>query len=164
LLGRFRIGPIVLLAASLPASIFADGKLAQFRSRFQKETDPVHRAKLMPQLGEAQFEEINKDIAADKLPEALSVLQQYRDDVQSCAKTLDAKIANPEKHPSGFKELEFSLRESLRRLDDILVSFTADDQAAFRAVRSDLDQTDRHLIRELFPGQPQKDSGEKSSD
>ena len=120
----------------------------------------------MPQLGEAQFEEINKDIAADKLPEALSVLQQYQRPMFSRhrRKRLDAKIANPEKHPSGFKELEFSLRESLRRLDDILVSFTADDQAAFRAVRSDLDQTDRHLIRELFPGQPQKDSGEKSSD
>jgi hypothetical protein len=128
----------------------------QFRSRFQKETDPVHRAKLMPQLGEAQFQEIDKDLVSEKLPDAIAILQQYRDEAASCVKALDAKGVNAEKHPSGFKELELSLRESLRRLDDILVSFSPDEQGPFRAVRNDLDELDRHVIRELFPSQEEK--------
>jgi len=148
---------MALLAGPLPAQ----NRLAQFRSRFQKETDPIHRAKLMPQLGEAQFDEIDKDLAADKLPDALSVLQQYRDEAESCAKALDAKGVNVEKHPSGFKELELSLRESLRRLDDILVSFTPDEQGLFRVLRNDLDGLDRHLIREIFPSQDDKDTHEE---
>lgn len=155
---KFRIGLFAFVVAFLSGPALAQNRLTQFRSRFQKETDPIHRAKLMPQLGAAQFDEINTDLAADKLPEALSVLQQYRDEAESCAKALDAKTVNAEKHPSGFKELELSLRESLRRLDDILVSFTPDEQGPFRVVRNDLDELDRHLIRELFPSQDDKDT------
>lgn len=158
--GKFRIGPLTLVVAFLAGPALAQNRLAEFRSRFQRETDPIHRAKLMPQLGTAQFQEIDKDLAADKLPDALSVLQQYRDEAQSCTKALDAKGVNAEKHPSGFKELELSLRESLRRLDDILVSFPPDEQGPFRVVRNDLDELDRRLIRELFPNQEDKDTHE----
>jgi hypothetical protein len=156
--GTLRISAFALVVAFLSCPALAQNRLAEFRSRFQRETDPVHRAKVLPQLGTAQFQEIDKDLAADKLPDALSVLQQYRDEAQSCAKALDAKSVNAEKHPSGFKELELSLRESLRRLDDILVSFPPDEQGAFRVVRNDLDELDRHMIRELFPNQGDKDT------
>jgi hypothetical protein len=155
--GRFLAGAFaILLLAVVSGPSPAQDRLMQFRSRFQKETDPVHRAKLMPQLGEAQFQEIDKDLASEKLQDAILILQQYRDEAQLCGNALDAKGANAEKHPSGFKELELSLRESLRRLDDILVSFAPDAQGPFRAVRNDLDELDRHVIRELFPSQEEK--------
>lgn len=151
-----RIGSIALALVSLSGSALAQKRLSEFRSRFQKETDAVHRAKLMPQLGTAQFEEIDRDLAADKAGDALAILQQYREEADSCSKGLDGKGVNVEKHPAGFKELEFSLRESLRRLDDIIVTQTGDEQGPFRVVRNDLDELDRHIIRELFPAVPDK--------
>jgi hypothetical protein len=79
---------------------------------------------------------------------------KYRDEAALCMKELDAKVADPEKHSGGFKELEISVRQSLRRLDELLVSMTAEEQKPFLEVREDLDRMNRHLVRELFPRQP----------
>ena len=119
-----------------------------------KEGDPVRQAKLMYRLGEAEFQEIDTDTAAERLPEAVATLKEYRDEVQTCEKGLDSRGVNPETHPAGYKQLQISLRESLRHLDDLLVNFTADRQAPFLEVRKDLEQLDVHLIHELFPTQP----------
>ena len=116
----------------------------------------MRRAQMMPRLGQAEFDEITRDMDAGKLPEALSVLKEYRDEIESCEKGLDAEKINAEKHPKGYKQLEISLRQSLRRLNALLVSFNGDDQKPFLEVREGLDELNRHLIRELFPNQPDK--------
>jgi len=119
----------------------------------------MRRAQMMPKLGEAEFDEITRDVDAGKLPEAVAVLREYSSEIGSCEKGLDAEHINAEKHPKGYKQLEISLRESLRRLNGLLVSFTAEEQQPFLDVRSDLDTLNRHLIRELFPNQPDKSPG-----
>jgi len=119
----------------------------------------MRRAQMMPKLGEAEFDEITRDVDAGKLPEAVAVLREYSDEINSCEKGLDAEHINAEKHPKGYKQLEISLRESLRRLNGLLVSFTAEEQLPFLDVRNDLDTLNRHLIRELFPNQPDKSPG-----
>ena len=129
-------------------------RLAELRSRFAHEPNPVARAKLMPQLGDAEFAEIDNDVIQEKLPEALAVLQSYRDEVESCDKALDAAGLDAEKHPGGFKQLEFSLRDSLRRLDAVIVNMTIDEQAPFLEVRQELGELNRHLIEHLFPHPP----------
>ena len=117
---------------------------------------------LMPQLGDAQFAEIDNDVTQGKLSEALAVLQSYRDAVASCDKALDATGADAEKHPGGFKQLQFSLRDSLRRLDTVVVNMTTDEQAPFLEVRRELSELNLHLMGQLFPHAPPKgdhDSG-----
>jgi hypothetical protein len=137
-------------------SAFSQGQLAKIQSRFSHETDPVGKAKLMPALGQAEFQEIQKDSAAGRLPEALAMLRQYRDAAATCAKLLDATGVDAGKHASGFKQLQISLRESLRRLDALLPGMTADEQAPCLIVRKDLDQMNLHLIEQLFPGRAAK--------
>ena len=114
--------------------------------------------------GDAEFREIESDFLAERLPDALAVLQQYRDEARTCEKLLDAKNVDAEQHPAGFKQLEFSLRESLRRLDDLLVTLTRDDQAPFEDARNDIDEMNRHLIHELFPRQPAPRVGYETED
>lgn len=145
---------LILCFALLPAAALAQNQLTDLRARFARESDPVHKAKLMPRLSAAEFQEINADFAAGKLPEALSILQAYRDEVQLCEEGLDAKGVDAEKHSAGFKQLQISTRESLRQLDELLSSLTTDEQAPFLAVRKDLEQLNLHLIHELFPNQP----------
>jgi hypothetical protein len=105
-------------------------------------------------LGEAQFQEIWKDASEGNIPEAVRLLEQYRDEAGSCVKALDARKIDAEKHPSGFKQLQFSLQEALRRLDEIVAGLTADQQPGFSAVRSDLQKMNDHLVQELFPRRP----------
>jgi hypothetical protein len=43
-------------------------------------------------------------------------------------------------------------------LNNLLVSFTADEQTPFAEVRQTLEELNRHLIRELFPKGPNDDN------
>ena len=128
---------------------------AALRLKFAHETDPVRKAKLLVPLGDAEFRDMQKEISSDHLEEALVIVRQYRDEANSCKKALEEKVADPEKHPNGFKQLQISLRQWLRRLGDIIVDLAGDEQKPFVALREDLEQMDRQLIHELFPRRPE---------
>jgi hypothetical protein len=100
-------------------------------------------------------EDILKDEESEHFGEALAIFRQYRDEAQACQKALEGKEPDPEKHPNGFKQLQISLRQALRRLSDIIVDLPGDEQKPFLDVRRDLEQMDRQLIHELFPRRPE---------
>ena len=125
------------------------------QAKFDQDADVMHRAKLMMALSRADFDQIAQQVSSGDATDALKMLQQLFSDAQQCSMSLDAKEANPESHPSGFKQLQIATRESLRRLDDVTVGLPGDEQAPFLAIRKNLDQLNRYLIRELFPHQPQ---------
>lgn len=126
-----------------------------FRIKFTHENDPIRKAHILIQLGDAEFRDIQKEVGSDNAQEALAILQKYRDEAQACQKGLEAAGRDPEKHPNGFKELQISLRESLRRLDHIIADLSGDEQKSFREVRQELEQMDLKLIHQLFPRRPE---------
>jgi hypothetical protein len=151
---KVRVLAMVLAAASISGTALSQDRIADLRTRMEREPNPVNRAKLMPPLGDAEFAAIDADVMQGKLAEALAILQTYRDEVQACDKALDALGQDAAKHPSGYKQLEFSLRDSLRRLDAVVVSMTGDEQAPFLAIRKNLTEMNTHLIEHLFPHDP----------
>ena len=151
---KVRVVAIVLAAAAISGGAMAQDRLADLRARLSHEPNPVNRAKLMPQLGDAEFADIDADVMQGQTPEALATLQSYRDEVESCDKALDALGQDAAKHPNGYKQLEFSLRDSLRRLDAVIVNLTGDEQPPFLAIRKELNETHAHLIEHLFPRDP----------
>ena len=142
------------------AGLFCSATIAQtptpqdLQAKFDQETDAMRRARLLMELSRADFHQVTDQVAAGDNTDALKTLQQLVDDMQHCSDALDAREPNPEGHPGGFKQLQIATRESLRRLDDLTVGLTGDQQAPFLAIRKNLDQINRHLIRELFPRQP----------
>jgi hypothetical protein len=129
-------------------------RLAQLRSRYDRESDPVRKAKRLVPLGDAEFDDIQKQMADGNMSSALGELREYQTQVDAVEKGLDAKGRNAEKHPNGYKELQFSLRESLRRLNSVIVNLTSDQQPPFLEIRKSLEDLNHRLITELFPGQP----------
>ena len=93
---------------------------------------------------------------SDQDDAAFSALERYRDDVRNTADGLSAAQANAARHPAGFKELQIGLRESLRRLGDLVLLVSSDQQPRFEAVRSDLSATQNSLIEALFPSSKEK--------
>jgi len=89
--------------------MWGQNQILEFRTRFTQETDAMRRAQKMPKLGEAEFDEITRDIDAGRLPDGLAVLKEYRGEIRSCEGDLDAKNLDAEKHPKGFKQLEITL-------------------------------------------------------
>jgi len=133
----------------------------QWRAKFEHEADPVHKAKLLLPLGESEFKDAESALANDKAAEALDILKKYLAEAQSCEKALEEKFPDAEKHSNGYKQLQISLRGSLRRLDAMIVGLNEDDRKPFVEIRGQLDEIDRHLIHILFPKQPANDGAGK---
>ncbi|MFZ0038063.1 MAG: hypothetical protein WAK91_11615 [Candidatus Acidiferrales bacterium] len=128
-------------------------RVEEFKARFDSEPDPVRKAKLIEKLGDYQFDQIRRQVEAGDLDQSVSILSGYRDECASLHKSLRATGVDPEKRPSGFKQLEFSVRESLTRLQDIMAGLPKDDQKRFVEMRTELEGLDHQLILELFPRQ-----------
>ena len=150
----FRFSGLALSAALLGGTFAAQDRTAELRARFSAEADPVHKAKLLTKLSDSEFREIQDLLGAGKLSEASPLADQLADEAESAMKALDARGKDAEKHPEGYKQLEMSVRGSLRRMNNILIELSGDDQKPFLAVRNRLDVLEKQLIRELFPHRP----------
>lgn len=153
---------VVLAALALASTSSSQDRIADLRQRFTQESDPVRKAKKMPQLGEAEFQQIQKDVASEEFADALALLREYRGEVQSCVQGLDATGTNAVKHSSGFRQLQISLRESLRRLDTMVPLISPEAQSGFMEERTNLNEINKHLIEELFPRPKQSPAKEPS--
>jgi hypothetical protein len=147
--GFASLGLALLLAAPT-----AQSQLDKLRARYEKETDPVRRGKLMPKLGAAEFDEIRRAARAHDFARALEVFGQYRDQAEEAHKALDARGVDPEKKPGGYKELQISLREALRQSNEIFLLIPPNWHQGFNDVLLELDSLNRRLIFQLFPRQP----------
>ena len=150
-----RMSRIILVALALSGACLSQDRIADLRQSFAHESDPVRKAKKMTQLGEAEFQQIQKAVASEQFIDALALLRQYRGEVQSCVQGLDATGTNAVKHSSGFRQLQISLRESLRRLDTMIPNISPEAQSGFIEERASLNEMNKHLIEELFPGPKQ---------
>jgi hypothetical protein len=149
-----RIAGLVLAAALAVTPVLTQDRTAELRSRFSKEADPVRKAKLLPQLSDSEFHQIQPLLAAGNLTEAAAIADQLAAEAEAAVKGLDARGRDPETHDAGYRQAEISVRGSLRRMDDILIGLSADEQKPFADVRRRLDELNHHLIRELFPHRP----------
>jgi hypothetical protein len=143
------------LVALVARPLLAQDRTAELRAHFEKETDPVRKAKLVAPLADAEFRDMHEKIDAGDLAGAAEIAEQVFEEAQAAKKSLDATKRNAETHPDGYKQLEISVRESMRRLDDIMVSLARDDQKPLAEIRKDLDELDRQMIHQLFPKRPE---------
>jgi hypothetical protein len=150
---RIGCGAVFALTLLLAAAASPDN-VSDLRTRFERETDPVRKAKLMPQLGEAQFRNIRDKVHAGQFPEAVAELGHYETEAQECEHLLRSTGIDVAKHPGGFKELEISIRESLRRLNEMVHSMASDEQEPFLKAREELSEMDERLVQQLFPKRP----------
>ncbi len=145
------VGWAVLMIVVAANSVVTQDRVAELRAHFQSETNPVHKAKLVPRLADAEFSEVQNQVAAGNLGDAAAIVEKVRDEAHTAQEALDAMKRDAEKHPDGYRQLQISVRESVRRLNDILTGLAGDDQKPFQEVRDDLEKLDRQLIHQLFP-------------
>jgi hypothetical protein len=154
-LGFFRVAGMAMMLPAALGAMQPQDRTAESRAKFAHQNDPIQKAKLLEQLGNAQFRQIQTEAGAGNLSVALEILREYHEEAQACEKALDGTGRDPEKHPNGYKQLQISVRESLRRLDDVLVGLSGEEQKPFLEIRNNLDEMNRQLIHELFPRRPE---------
>lgn len=151
---KIRIAIISTLALCVPLG--AQDRFAQDLARYQNETDPVRRARELAKLGDEQVDLAKRQLKAGDEVASLQTLEQYRDEVRATVSALNGMSADAERKPAGFKELQISLRETIRRIDDLILTLDVDKRPFFRAVRNDLFMDQNALIDKLFPRKPER--------
>ena len=157
----WRARAVPVMAAIAMAALLAFGarlahgqdRLAQYKTQFAAEKDPVRKAKLLQKISAPQFEAVHRQVQSGNLEQGVTSLESFKDDCAATHQLLKAKGVDPEQRPAGFKELQISVRQTLNRLSELLAGLSGDDQKPFLLVRDQLEELDSELIRELFPRQ-----------
>jgi hypothetical protein len=139
------------ICSGLSRELAAQDSLAKFEAQYELERDPVVKAKILAKDGRLELDQVRADLKTNNEEQALSDLEHYRDEVELAVKALSTTGLNAEKHPGGFKELQISLRQTLRSVDDVIDSLPYDKRPWFQAVRSDLAKSQATLMDQLFP-------------
>ena len=153
---QIRFAVIAALALCIPLA--AQDRLAQSLAKYQSETDPVRKSRALAKLGDEQVDLARKQLKGDDEVASLHTLEQYRDEVRDTVAALQGTGINAERKPDGFKELQISLRETIRRIDDLILTLEVDKRPFFREVRNDLFMDQNQLIDDLFPRRPDRNS------
>jgi hypothetical protein len=155
---RARIAVLCVAAFFAFVTSLAADKVQELQARFDQEPDPVHKAKLLEKLGDAQFTEARKAGHAGDYSAVGLLMEKYRDNVRIALDALEKRQQDAEKHPEGYKQMQFHVDKALRELDQILVVAPGEYKPPLHLVRRDLVAMNDELLRMLFPRRP----GEKA--
>lgn len=151
---RFALVLAVCLSATVLHSCAAPKRMGELSLRYHEKKDAVSKAKFFPRLGDAYIELLSKRTKEGEYDEAGGILDEYLHMVKALHTELRAAVADPEKKPGGFKQLEIHLRKTIRRLDDVIAALPYDQRETFEAGRRELDKVQAELVKDLFPRQP----------
>jgi len=155
-MGRLLMAAFSMMALCAPLA--AQDRLAAALDQYQHETDPVHKARQLAKFGDEQIGLARKQLKSGDDVGSLHTLEQYRDEVRETVEALKSTGIDAERKPAGFKELQISLRTTIRHTDDLIFSLPVDKRPFFREARTDLVTAQNELIDALFPRTPDQKS------
>src|SRR4029077_9627361 len=153
---KIRIAVIAALALCVPLA--AQDRLSEDLAKYQHETDPIRKSRALVKLGDDQVDLATRQLKISDEVTSLHTLEQYRDEVHDMVTALNRVGVDAERKPAGFKELQISLRGTIRRIDELILTLNVDKRPFFRVVRNDLFMDQNVLIDELFPRKPDRNS------
>ena len=130
--------------------------LAELQARFDRETNAVHKAKLLEKLGDAQFEETRRAGKAGDHATVALTLEKYRDNARAALELLKKQHPDAERQSNGYRQLQFHVRRAIREVDESLLMASDEYKPPLQIVRGDLIAMDDEMIKLLFPGHPAK--------
>jgi hypothetical protein len=126
------------------------------QARFDRETNSVHKAKLLEKLGDAQLEETRRASQSNDYKAIGLIMEKYRDNVRAAVDGLKKDHPDAERHTNGFKQLQIHVHKSLREVDEVLVVAPDEYRPPLEIVRRDLANIDDELLELLFPRHPKE--------
>ena len=145
---------LAISALALAAPLRGQDRLDSLLVQYQHEGDPVRKARVLAKLGDDQVAQAREQLKSGNDVDSLQTLEKYRDEIRETVTALEAVVPDAEKKPAGFKELQISMRETVRHIDDLILTLPVDKRPFFREVRDDLVKTQNELIDALFPRRP----------
>jgi hypothetical protein len=155
-MSRWGASLLIILAVVTAVGIAraATDDVHTLQARFDRETNSVHKAKLLERLGDAQLEVTRRASQANDYKTIGLVMEKYRDNARAAVDALKKDHPDAERHTSGFKQLQIHVHKSLREVDEVLVVAPDEYRPPLELVRRDLANIDDELLELLFPRHP----------
>jgi hypothetical protein len=155
-MSRWGASLLIILGAvtTIGVARAATDDVKSLQARFDRETNSVHKAKLLEKLGDAQLDETRRASQANDYKTIGLVMEKYRDNARAAVDALKKDHPDAERHTSGFKQLQIHVHKSLRELDEVLVVAPDEYRPPLEIVRRDLANIDDELLELLFPRHP----------
>ncbi len=149
------LGALCGLAAVLSViPCAATDLLADLQARFDRETNGVHKAKMMGALGDAEFEEARRAGRAGDHGTVAMTLEKYRDNVRAALDALRKQHPDAEKSSNGYRQLQVHVHRGIREVEESLLVAPEPFKPPLEIVHEDLIAMDDELLRLLFPRRP----------
>jgi len=135
------------------ASVCAMGREteAQLLQRIQSEQSPVKKAKDEIKLANLKLTEVHDAYVQGHVEAGAKLLATFMDEMKTSWKFLQDSGRKASKQPEGFRELEISLRENVRLLQDLGRTVSYFDRTPLTNAAQDLEQMRIDILHELFP-------------
>ena len=152
-MSRLGASVLIILAAMVPVggTRAATEDVNALQARFDRETNSVHKAKLLEKLGDAQLELTRRASQANDYKTIGFVMEKYRDNARAAVDALKKDHPDAERHTNGFKQLQIHVHKALREVDEVLVVAPDEYRPPLEIVRRDLAAIDDELLDLLFP-------------
>jgi hypothetical protein len=126
-------------------------------ARIEREQNPGKKARLQLRLAKLKLTEANEAYHARNFAEGKELLQQYLDHVRGSWATLGAADEGVRKHLRAFKDLEISLREDARFLEDMSHQVPYPESETVKEIAKESSAVHNRVLEAIFPaGVPQK--------
>ncbi|MGO8816373.1 MAG: hypothetical protein ACLQVG_17180 [Terriglobia bacterium] len=138
----------------------------QLLQRIQDEQNPVKKAKIEIKLANLRLTEVQDAYSRGQIDTGAKLLGTFVEAIRTSRKLLQESGRRASKQPEGFRELEISLRENVRTLQDLGRTVSYFDRTPLTNAAQELDQMRSEVLQELFPGKPpatRKDSAPPST-
>lgn len=147
MVGILVLGQPVIYAAS------GQNKSSEERliARIDREQNPGKKARLQLHLAKIKSSEAREAYHAGNFVEGRAVLHQYLDQVGKAWATLQGADGGARKHLGAYKELEISLREEDRLLEDLSHRVPYPEDEPIEAIAKENRALHNQVLEAIFP-------------
>jgi hypothetical protein len=156
---------ITFLLALLPAmtySIPGAESEEDLVARAQQETNPVKKSKYEIRLARLKLVAAINSNNQGNVEECLKLLGIYQERVKAAWEALRTSGRQATRQPQGFKDLDLSLRQDLRSLEDLQRRVPYDDREVVKTCVQEVEDVRSEVLRALFPPEKPRGAGETS--
>ena len=121
------------------------------RQKFEKEDDPVSRARIGIKISDILLDEVAESVRDGKFENMEQQLNAYAETIQAAHNSLVDSGRNASKKPGGFKELEIALRKHVRKFEDFARLLNLQKRVPLEKARDFAVSVREKLLKALFP-------------
>jgi hypothetical protein len=145
---------IATAAVTVAGPVVGAQRPNDLQSRFDHETNSVHKAKIFEHLGDQQFSEARHASQTRDYKAVAEIMEIYRNNARTVFNALKKEHPNAERQLSGYKQLQIHIHKSIREVDESLLVSPPEFKPPLMLVRQDLSSMDDELLVMIFPRRP----------